>query len=169
MTTTYIYALIDPRDGAIRYVGKSDHPHVRFFQHMNDSGGSRRKGEWIESLKSLSLKPEVKILAEVDSEDCFQEEKSWIKRMIDNGCDLVNGNMGRGGTGTAKMETNSQIDSITAIPVRMTPTLIARLDEQKIALGLSTRADVIRWLIDNAHIRRASVQFPQPEKDKATA
>lgn len=169
MTTAYIYALIDPRDGATRYVGKTVNMKVRLAQHVADGGGSRRKQQWLQELKALAFSPEVKILAEVDSENCFQEEKSWIKRMIDNGCDLVNGNMGRGGTGTAKMETNSQIDSITAIPVRMTPTLIARLDEQKIALGLSTRADVIRWLIDNAHIRRASVQFPQPEKDKAPA
>lgn len=55
------------------------------------------------------------------------------------------------------------------IPVRLTPTRIARLDELQLDIGLSTRADVIRWLIDNAHIRRASVQFPQPEKDKAPA
>ncbi len=60
-------------------------------------------------------------------------------------------------------------ESTTAVPVRLTPTRIARLDELKADIGLSTRADVIRWLIDNARIRRASVQYPPTEKDKVTA
>lgn len=102
MTTTYIYALVDPRDGAIRYVGKTVDIKIRLVQHFSDGGGAKRKHEWLRELRTLSLAPEVKILAEVDSENCFIEEKVWIKKMIADGCDLVNGNMGGGGRGEAK-------------------------------------------------------------------
>lgn len=50
----------------------------------------------------------------------------------------------------------------TPVPVRFNEERLQRLDELKKHIGVSTRADVIRWLVDNAHIRPASVQFPQP-------
>lgn len=102
MTTTYIYALVDPRTDQIRYVGKTVNLAVRLSQHLANSSGTNRKYEWLQELKALSLLPEIRVLAEVDSENCFVEEKLWIRRMIDDGYDLVNGNMGRTGTATTR-------------------------------------------------------------------
>ena len=36
----YIYALIDPRDSRIRYIGKSTNPKKRLGVHLRDGGGS---------------------------------------------------------------------------------------------------------------------------------
>lgn len=51
-----------------------------------------------------------------------------------------------------------------AVPVRLTQERIKRLDELKESIGAQTRADVMRWLIDNAHVRPANVVFPLPDK-----
>lgn len=159
MTTTYIYALVDPRDNAIRYVGKTVDIKNRLAQHMSDGSGSKEKREWVESLRSISLFPEVRILAVVNSDNCFTEEKSWIKKMIDDGCDLVNGNMGRGGTETTKKRNRKPL---IAVPVRFTEDELLQLDELKERLGVESRNQVIRWLLSAAHVRQASVKFAQP-------
>jgi hypothetical protein len=38
-----IYALIDPRDYTMRYVGKSDDTEYRYWQHMHSHEGTARK------------------------------------------------------------------------------------------------------------------------------
>ena len=34
--TTFIYALYDPNTKMIRYIGKSNHPRIRYFHHIKD-------------------------------------------------------------------------------------------------------------------------------------
>jgi hypothetical protein len=60
-----IYALIDPRDLEIRYIGLSrrEHPSLRYMDHIQD--GFRRlgiKGEWIYELLTVGLTPTLFIL-----------------------------------------------------------------------------------------------------------
>lgn len=57
----YIYVLIDPRDGEIKYVGCSTNPAVRARNHMAIMGGSK-KDLWISELKALNLKPSYEVL-----------------------------------------------------------------------------------------------------------
>ena len=66
METTFIYALIDPRTGAIRYVGKADDPEYRLSQHLIDDGREKSyKASWIRSLRAQGLRPLIRIIDEV--------------------------------------------------------------------------------------------------------
>jgi len=172
VTTTYIYALVDPRDNQIRYVGKTVNPKVRLHQHMKDGTGSRRKEEWLESLRSLSVTPEIVILAEVDSENCFTEEKAWIKKMIADGSDLVNGKTGRGGKGTTKKHGTKRIAAEKHCERRLLSVKLTReewefLSHLQIVMGC-TRSQVVKQLIRTAEVQPVSIEFIQPE-EKVTA
>lgn len=45
-----IYALIDPRDSLVRYVGLSIDAHIRFIGHIKGNGGNEQERNWIAEL-----------------------------------------------------------------------------------------------------------------------
>lgn len=59
-----IYALCDPHDGAIRYVGKANDSKKRLASHLRDS---RRRNSpvhvWLRKLTRLGTLPELRVLA----------------------------------------------------------------------------------------------------------
>ena len=67
------YALIDPRDGAIRYVGRTVSAlNIRLNSHIRTSvkGKSNSpKAQWIRELVSVGLSPVIRLLEEVDVEN----------------------------------------------------------------------------------------------------
>lgn len=95
MTTKYlIYGLIDPRNGYLRYVGKSATGMVRTRHHglpcflKRDKG---HKGAWIRQLQKEGLTYEVLVIEEFDSEAPLAEAEMWnIAYFKSLGCDLVN-------------------------------------------------------------------------------
>lgn len=97
-TTTFIYVLNDPRDGRVRYVGKSDNPHKRWIQHCIKLGSRTHKVHWIQELKSLGLKPELEILEEVPVAGWEAVEREYIRvfRMV--GMNLTNNTDGGEGS-----------------------------------------------------------------------
>src|SRR5436190_1164030 len=56
-----IYALSDPRDGLIYYVGKSGDAERRFYLHLHGYNGRREK-KWIRELHLLGMTPILLIL-----------------------------------------------------------------------------------------------------------
>ncbi len=87
--TTFVYCLIDPRNGEIRYVGKADDPEARLRDHLKDRRDFHRV-RWIKSLVDEGIKP-VLILLEQCSKQIWQErERYWIAFLRENGADLVN-------------------------------------------------------------------------------
>jgi len=58
MITTFIYALKDPTDNKVRYIGKANDPHKRYGDHLN-SGRDKNthKRNWINNLRQEKLKP----------------------------------------------------------------------------------------------------------------
>lgn len=88
----YIYSLEDPRDGACRYVGKTVSPRARFYDHINEKVNIHKR-EWIQSLKSLAMKPVMKFLEVIEDsndEDWQPREVFWIQEMKRRGCCLTN-------------------------------------------------------------------------------
>jgi hypothetical protein len=64
-----IYALIDPRDDTIRYVGKSEDVRYRYYQRLHSLGGGEQEMLWIKELKKLGLSPILQILETINAGD----------------------------------------------------------------------------------------------------
>lgn len=88
---TNIYALVDPRDDKIRYVGKANDVNQRLKNHLNPARyRPTHKFNWIRKLRKLGLKPYLIILDEVENEDWKFWEKWWLAMCKSWGFDLVN-------------------------------------------------------------------------------
>jgi hypothetical protein len=75
----HVYALKDPRDGAVRYVGITFHPEQRLRGHLSERSDTR-KCAWIAELRQLGLVPGMRILESGDGGWCEQSEceQRWI-------------------------------------------------------------------------------------------
>ena len=99
-----IYALHDPRDGAIRYVGKTVSPlWNRLANHVSRAKRLRRKGEqltpcarWVLALDECGLRPRIASLYE-GAGDWRKAERFWIRRLREKGVTLLNVNDGGNG------------------------------------------------------------------------
>lgn len=95
----YIYALADPRDDEIRYIGKTvQEPEVRLQGHLREAAanttGLPYKNAWLKSLLALELIPELIIIEVVPKSEWELWERSWIFRFSQKGCKLTNMTMG---------------------------------------------------------------------------
>lgn len=92
-----IYALSDPRTGAIRYVGCTRIVHVadvreRVWGHVSQSRRLRAPSAiWIRELVELGLRPSVTILEiACDPYEAAVAETDWIARLKTSGIPLLN-------------------------------------------------------------------------------
>lgn len=97
MATTFIYALRDPRDGRVRYVGKTENIERRISCHLASRDRSPR-GRWMADLHKSRLRPLAVVLQEVDVERWQDAERRWIRR-LSRRVRLLNGINGGGGAG----------------------------------------------------------------------
>lgn len=108
----YIYGLCDPESGLIRYIGKSIRPNERLTNHMNDQGTCHRTN-WLRSLKSKGLKPNLVILQELPDDAIWQDaEKAWIAYGRSQGWPLVNNTSGGDGVCGLPEETRRRISQV---------------------------------------------------------
>jgi len=79
-TITQIYALKDPRNQEIRYIGKTIQPlKTRLCGHIAESVKSKHhKACWIQSLTKIGLKPEIELIEKCYTENWKEREKYWI-------------------------------------------------------------------------------------------
>jgi len=76
----YIYALIDPRDNEVRYIGKTINPKRRLVEHLNDSKREYNyKAMWIKSLLKEDIKPLIKFLKICPLSDFVKYEVEYIE------------------------------------------------------------------------------------------
>lgn len=89
-----IYVLRDPRDQAIRYVGKTVKKlRERLDVHLSSSKLYKRRHvcHWICQLLKLDIRPIIESLEVVPPEDNWQSrEQFWIKKLRDDGNRLTN-------------------------------------------------------------------------------
>jgi hypothetical protein len=102
----YIYGLLDPRDGRLRYVGRTATPTVRLSGHKSEWGGDGAKAEWMRGLLAADLEPKMIVFDEVPLDECRQAERDTISRYRKLGCDLLNIKAG-GGAVSRKLKTRS--------------------------------------------------------------
>ena len=83
----FIYALVDPRDANVRYIGRSFVPEDRYKRHLIDKSETH-KTRWIRQLKSVGLQPELKILDVVSEQQWSDAERQWMSKYKDltNSC-----------------------------------------------------------------------------------
>ena len=87
----YIYALIDPRDDAVRYVGCAGDIDERLRQHMRSKNLSLPKYRWLAELKQCDLSPRLEILETVEGYlPTFAREEYWVKKLMGAGAPLTN-------------------------------------------------------------------------------
>lgn len=86
-----IYALSDPRDKTIRYIGMSKNVKQQFLQHVRTLEGNSIKVKWILDLKRFGLKPILSIVEELQEiEQTKVRELYWIRYYYGIGMPLTN-------------------------------------------------------------------------------
>lgn len=102
-----IYALSDPIDGAIRYVGRSSDGLDRPRAHMLNTAEFRSKtykAIWVRSIVRMGLIPTIEIIEEFSSsEELPEAERFWISQIRSWGFRLTNlSDGGEGANGVPK-------------------------------------------------------------------
>ncbi len=87
MIKYFIYALSDPKDSKIHYVGMSIDPKRRYFDHYHDAGAT---STWIRELIDEGLRPLLSIIEETDVENVRDREAYWIDFYCQQGEPLEN-------------------------------------------------------------------------------
>lgn len=157
-----IYALIDPRDGTVRYVGKSVDVEQRVKAHLCESG-STKKIRWIQSLKRASLTPEIIILAEGFG-SWEHVEVEWIAHFRRLGHDLTNATEGGEGLHNPSQETRAKIAAAQR-SLRDNPDYVARM--RQMYDSPSWRGAVSKGLTGKPKSPEHVAALPQNRKDYA--
>lgn len=86
-----LYALVDPRDYAPRYVGVTEGLYQAFIEHLRGATKETRVNLWIEGLRRLHLVPILKTLEVLgDSALVRKRQEYWIQHYQYLGYDLLN-------------------------------------------------------------------------------
>lgn len=100
-----LYALIDPQNRSIRYVGRTCKSlKIRLSNHISEAKNCKQKThryDWICSLLSKNVIPEIQLIDDSFSslENCAEGEKFLIQFYKELGLNLVNGTLGGEGGG----------------------------------------------------------------------
>lgn len=110
MIAVFIYALVCPVTGRIRYIGMSGNPDNRIKKHLREARVQKNhRADWIRSLLAQGLKPELEILAQVPELDWQRWEIDYIAAFRSMGFDLVNGTDGGEGISNPSKEMRAKI------------------------------------------------------------
>ena len=98
----YIYALVDPSDKSMRYVGYTSDPKHRICAHIGTTFADTPRAIWIVHLKERGLQPILKALQCVPLADATLHETKWIRNLRSAGVPLLNCKISRSDTYGAK-------------------------------------------------------------------
>ncbi len=94
--TVFIYGLYDPRDGRLRYIGKTINLIMRKSGHLTDSFNSHKRN-WIRGVLEDGHRPEMRVLETIEDSndlDWQERERWWIETARRKGDDLTNIDLG---------------------------------------------------------------------------
>ena len=109
---TQIYALVDPRTRAIRYIGKAVDADKRYRQHLQPAQLDRyksHKNSWLKGLLNDGLTPELRILHTVPSYKADVAERAAIAVARIVGDPLTNGTDGGDGGAITDPDAKARI------------------------------------------------------------
>lgn len=107
MIVAHIYILIDPRNGLVRYIGKTIRPSERYSHHIRAINEHNRKNNWIKSLLSVGCKPIMQIIDTVSISEWKFWECHYISLFKSWGFDLTN--LSDGGQGAESTTIESRV------------------------------------------------------------
>lgn len=146
----FIYALIDPDNGDIRYIGKSIRPVQRLQNHMNEISNCHRS-HWLQSLKRNGQKPDMVILEEIRGDWPWQEsERYWIARGRREGWPLTNNTDGGDGVPGLPAETRKRMAAVW-LGRKHTPEACKRISDAKRG---ALHSDATKQKMSKAHSGR---------------
>jgi len=88
MKSTFIYSISDENE-IVRYIGKSNNPRRRLYQHINEKSNIH-KYNWIKSIIKREKSPIVNIVDEVPENEWEFWEQYWISQFKSWGFNLLN-------------------------------------------------------------------------------
>lgn len=138
MSKVYIYALTDPLDGAVCYVGRSKWPDARLSEHYRRA--NLELTTWLAGLSNQGQEPTVLILEECTGEGMAEREQHWIDKMRQGGHRLLN-------ACDAVSSTRQRDEKIRTYYT--TPELLSRMERLKEQWGWG-ESKLTRWLIESA-------------------
>lgn len=110
-----IYALVDPRDDTVRYVGKTTNVSRRLKQHVESGQGTARMRAWVREVSESGATVQIERLS-LETDDTWEDaERAWIGFFRARG-KIYNVNNGGGGTCSASID-----------PRHLDPRRLARL------------------------------------------
>jgi len=147
----YIYALRDPTNSYVRYVGKTNNLERRYKAHIQRSRWSNlHSSNWIRSILKNGLSPIMDVLEVCDEDNWEDREIFWISyyRDIYDLTNILDGGShkatyGRLGKGWSEQQRQNNRNSRLGVPVKHTEE------------GNRNRADGIRKYYSN-HCRQIS-------------
>lgn len=96
----FIYGLKDPRTDKVHYVGASENPKKRLYEHVCDAKYAKRcytgihspspKESWVINLLESSLRPIVTVLERCSKDSGDEREEFWIEHYLQMGNSLTN-------------------------------------------------------------------------------
>lgn len=104
-----IYALVDPRNQRIRYIGKTSNAERRLYEHIAEGRRpSTHRTRWINQLTRAGIEPILIELEEVTQENWQERERFWIQHYKQEGHSLTNGTDGGDGIVNPSVELRSK-------------------------------------------------------------
>jgi hypothetical protein len=94
--TATIYALVDPRNGELRYIGVTVRPlKERLSAHLacgysGGYGGNAPKSQWIQELRDVDERPIIRALKSVPAPEALETERATIIEYMEAGAKLFN-------------------------------------------------------------------------------
>ena len=148
MTTKTIYGLVDPFTDEIRYIGQSADPEKRLIDHLY-AKNNVAKAQWIFTLRSAGVRPQLVFLELVDSDEADESECWWILRGRKLGWNLFNVHLPNGERAISKAVTLYESDLVI-------------LRQAADAKGLSSLSATLRYVIRDWIKHQTSITSDAP-------
>lgn len=128
----HIYVLLDPRSGAVRYVGKTNDMPRRLERHICERPKKPTwKWWWIQSLVKLGLAPTIQSVQTGSGDSHKEAERNWIAAYRLFGSGLTNiADGGYGGSGPCTEEHRRKL-SLAMMGRKLSPASIEKLRQSQ--------------------------------------
>ncbi len=140
-----VYAMVDPRSGAVRYIGctvhelrdRLRHHYKRLIPYPN-----RPVCKWLAELRQAGLRPTMQSLQVIPADGDWQEaEKAYIKTFRSEGADLTN--LADGGIGVRGVAFTEERKAHLSAKFKgrvFTPEWCAKISAVKLARNAAKRS-----------------------------